>query len=219
MASICFPKIGSIIELPDGSYSVGPIPRFGGPFASAAEFFKAWARQAKYPYEEETVRERTPPELVDGILRSIKEFPSQLINFTDRHSFQRGPFPLFHTDLYKSNIIINSEYTIFSVIDWENAIVAPWELVEFIKDLSIVPPVMNEPLQYEDEADRKRLVERASYVEIVRKMEGVRGLDCKLSTALADWKTQNLAYAIWLYLDGRIGFYSGILKVFEQSFN
>ena len=219
MALIRFLKIGSIIKLFDKSYSVGPIPSFRGLFNLTAEFFKTWARQAKYFYKRETVCKRTPPELVGDILNLIKEFLLQLRAFTEHYSFQENPFLLFYTNLYKSNIIIDFKYTILSVIDQENAIVASWELVEFIKDLLIVPPVTNGPLQYEDEADRQQLVERASYVEIVRKMEDARELDRKLSTALADWNTQNLAHAIWLYLDGKIGFYTEILKVFEQSFN
>ncbi|KAF2182611.1 hypothetical protein K469DRAFT_669624 [Zopfia rhizophila CBS 207.26] len=215
MASIRFPKIGSIIQLSDGTYSVGPIPGVGGPFDSAAEFFRAWAKQAKYPYKDKIVRERTPPELVNEILISIREFPFQLANFTKRYCFQEGPFPLFHTDLYKSNILIDSEYGVLSVIDWENAIVAPWEIVEFIKDLCIVPPVMNGPLYHEDDADRQVLAERGRYIEMVRKAEKARQLDSKLSTVLGNWSAQNLAHAIWLYLDGRIGFYTHVFELFE----
>jgi hypothetical protein len=87
------------------------------------------------------------------------------------------------------------------VIDWENAIVAPWEMVEFIKDLSIVPPVMDGPLYREEESDREMFAERRSYIEVVKKLEKARQLNNKLSMVLSDWKTQNLAHAIWLYLD------------------
>jgi hypothetical protein len=215
MASVRFPKIGSIFKLSDGTYSVGPIPGIGGPFNSAAGFFKAWARKAKFPYNENTIRKRTPPELVDEILTSIKDFPSQLRNFAQHYCFQKGPFPLFHTDLYKSNVLVDSKYQVLSIIDWENAIVAPWELVEFIKDLSIVPPVMDGSLYHEEESDREILTERREYIEAVRKMEKMRQLDNKLSTTLSDWSTQNLAHAIWLYLEGRIGLYTSIFKLFE----
>jgi hypothetical protein len=40
---------------------------------------------------------------------------------------------------YCSNIIIDTDYNVLSVIDWENALVGPWELVEFNKQLSICP--------------------------------------------------------------------------------
>jgi hypothetical protein len=215
MASVRFPKIGSILKLSDGTYSVGPIPGIGGPFSSAASFFKAWAREANFPYNENTIRKRTPSELVDEILISIKDFPFQLRNFAEHYCFQEGPFPVFHTDLYKSNVLVDSEYQILSIIDWENAIVAPWELVEFIKDLSVVPPVMDGPLYHEEESDREILTARREYIEAVQKMEKARQLDNKLSTTLSNWCTQNLAHAIWLYHEGRIGFYTSIFKLFE----
>jgi hypothetical protein len=215
MTSIRFPKIGTIVRLSNGTFSVGPIPGVGGPFDSAAAFFKAWAKNAKFPYNENTIRKMTPPELVDKILISIEDFPSQLTNFSQHHCFRRGPFPVIHPDLYKSNILINSEYSIRGVIDWENAIIAPWEMVEFIKDLSIVPPVMYGPLYHENEEDRETLAERRKYVEVVRKMEKARQLDNNISTVLGDWNTQNLAHAIWLFLEGKIGFYTSIIKLFE----
>lgn len=131
MASIRFPKIGSIIYS-DGTYSIGPIPKIGGPFDSAAEFFEAWAERARFPFSEETIRkmirQTTSLDVVDveEIVRSIQNFPSRLKDFSKRFLFREGPIPLFHTDFYSSNIIIDSEHNLLSVIDWENAIVAPW---------------------------------------------------------------------------------------------
>lgn len=43
MASIRFPKIGRVIRQDDGSYAIGPFSDLGGPFSTAAEYFKAWA--------------------------------------------------------------------------------------------------------------------------------------------------------------------------------
>lgn len=215
MASVRFPSIGGVIRLSDGTYSVGPIPGIGGPFDSAADFFKAWAKGMKFPYNQNTIRERTPVEHVDEILKSIKDFPLKLLNFTQRYCFQEGPFPIVHTDLYKSNILVDAEYRVQSVIDWENAIIAPWEMVEFIKDLSIVPLVMDGPLYCEEESDREKFAERIRYIEVVKKTEKALQLDSKLSMAFGDQNTQNLASAIWLYSDGRIGFYSSVFKPFE----
>ncbi|KAF2019623.1 hypothetical protein BU24DRAFT_431357 [Aaosphaeria arxii CBS 175.79] len=216
MASIRFPKIGSIIRLTDGTYDVGPIPKLGGPFDYPADFFSAWAKHTKYPYTDALVRERTPPEVVNEVLSSIKEFPSRLTNLAKNHCFEQGPFPLFHTDIYKSNIIIDSEYNLLSVIDWENAIAVPWELVEFIKDLCIVPPAMDGPLYHEEESDRQAIADRKVYVKMVRKVEEEMRLDNRLSSVLGNEDMQNLANAIWLYQQsGRIGFYTGVLEPFE----
>lgn len=197
MAAVRFPKIGSIIKLSDGTYYVGAIPGIGG------------------PYNEDTIRQGTPPEYVDEIWESINEFPSRLANFAQHHSLRRGPFPIIHTDLYKSNILVDSEFCFQGVIDWENAIVAPWEMVEFIKDLSIVPPVMDGPLYHEEESDLEMLAERKRYIQAVQEVEEARQLDNKLSETLGDCRTQNLTHAIWLYLEGRIGFYSGICELFQ----
>lgn len=67
-----------------------------------------------------------------------------------------------------------------------DAIIAPWKLVEFAKQLSIVPPAMDGPLYHEDEAKRQRLVERGEYVNLVREAEAARGFDNSLYTILAD---------------------------------
>lgn len=110
---------------------------------------------------------------------------------------------------------MDSEYRVQSVIDWDNAIIAPWEMVKFIKDLSIVPPVMDGPLYCEEESDREKFAERTRYIEVVKKTEKALHLDSKLSIAFGDRNTQNLASAIWLYFDGRIGFYSSVFELFE----
>ncbi|KAF1934506.1 hypothetical protein EJ02DRAFT_363555, partial [Clathrospora elynae] len=158
MASVRFPKIGSIVKLSDGTYSVGAIPGIGGPFDTAAEFFCSWAKTCKFPFDESTIRERTTLEVGDEIIKSINDFPLQLQEFAKHFPFQSGPFPIFHTDLKISNILVDYGCRIQSVIDWEDAIVAPWEVVEFIKDLTIVPPVMSGRF-YKKELTREKLAE------------------------------------------------------------
>ena len=48
ISSITFPKIGSIVRLPDGTYDVGPLPKLGGPFRTATEYLQAWAKHARF---------------------------------------------------------------------------------------------------------------------------------------------------------------------------
>ncbi|KAK4123639.1 hypothetical protein N657DRAFT_680810 [Parathielavia appendiculata] len=120
------PKIGAIV-LRDGE-------------------FDAWANTAKFFYKEATIRKRTPPDLVDEVLATISSFPSKVRELAGRFQFHNGPPPLIYTDLYSSNVIIDTDYNVLSVIDWENAFVGPWELVEFNKMLSMVPPEMDGPL-------------------------------------------------------------------------
>ncbi|KND93772.1 hypothetical protein TOPH_01934 [Tolypocladium ophioglossoides CBS 100239] len=71
----------------------------------------------------------------------------------------------------------------------------------------------------EDEANLQRLVERRKYIELDRQAETARGFDSSLSATLEDEDVQHFAHAIWLYEDGRIGFYYDVLGAFEESRN
>ena len=188
------------------------MPSLGGPFDSAAQFFNALTHKIKYPYRENVIRERTPPDLVEEVLQSIRSLPARLEEFARKCHFREGPFPLFHTDFYTSNMIIDEQFNLLAVIDWEDAIIAPWELVEFAKELSIVPPAMDGPLYRDTEAKRQLNAERGEYIEIARKVEMRRGLDNRLSSTLANSAVQNFAHAMWLYEDGRIGFYDLVMR-------
>ena len=216
LSSIRFPKIGAI-ECVNGRYQVGPIPGLGGPFDSAADYFTAWAKKAKFPYNEKVIQERTPTDLAPGVISSIRQFPAKLTQLAQRIPFHEDPFPLIHTDLYISNVIIDSECNVLSVIDWENAIVAPWEVVEFTKELSIVPPAMDGPLYRQTSETMAMEAARKEYINWVRKAERSRQADEKVSEVLSDHNMQSLAHAIWLYVDGRIGFYCRVLDDLANS--
>lgn len=103
-----------------------------------------------------------------------------------------------------------------SVIDWEDAIVGPWELVEFDKELSVVPPRMDGPLYKDSEASVAKRLARAEYVGLVREAERDRGLDSKLSRVLSDDAVQSFAHAFWRYADGRIGLYDRVLELLDD---
>jgi hypothetical protein len=154
---------------------------------------------------------------VDDILAAISSFPSKVRELSRRFPFRNGPFPLIHTDLYSSNVIIDTDYNVLSVIDWENAFAGPWELVEFTKELSIVPPEMDGPLFEETEQDKAMKLARAEYVRLVQRAEEQRHLDSSLSTVLGDERIQSFAHAFWLYGEGRIGFYDAVLESFSRS--
>jgi hypothetical protein len=204
--------IGRIIKLSDGTFSIGELPIIGGPFKTAADFFCAWAASSKFPFDEAFIRARTPKTHVDEIIKSIERFPARLSDFARYYTFRSGPYPLIHSDLYNSNVLVDSECRIKGVIDWENAIVGPWEIVEFIKDLSIVPPLMDGPFYKENP---EKIAERTRYIEAIKEGERVRQLDNKLSETLDNRNIQNLADAIWLYSEGRIGYYSCIFDLFK----
>ena len=77
-------------------------------------------------------------------------------------------------------------------------------MVEFAKDVSIVPPAMDGSLYDEDEATGQQLVERGEYIRLAREAETLRGFDNRLSATLEDSESQHFAHAIWLSKDGKI---------------
>lgn len=105
---------------------MGSFPRIGDPFDSAAQFFHALTHKIKFPYQEGVIRERSPPpDLVDEVLLLINVLSARLKDFAQKSHFREGLFPLFHTDLHTSNMIIDEQYNLVAVIDWEDAFIAP----------------------------------------------------------------------------------------------
>ncbi|KAG2420429.1 hypothetical protein HFD88_000041 [Aspergillus terreus] len=217
------PKIGSIIRRDNNSFDVGPIPGLGGPFSTATEFFREWAKQARFPLSEERIRRAMAGGPVDEIIRSIKDFPRRLQDLANNISRNNdsGPFPLYHHDLYHSNMIVDDKFLILGVIDWEKASTVPWQLVEPPLFLSIVPATMDDPNNYEadgtpkNQSEIQRLQERSEYAKFVQAKEEEMGIDEKLSETLLDPNIQSLARAIKVYHDpGKLGFYC---QGFEDS--
>jgi hypothetical protein len=218
LSSVRLPKIGTVICNDDGSINVGPIPNIGGPFDTAADFFKAWAVATKYPLSEDTIRTRTG-KFADDIIASTKGFPSQIKALAVLSSaFNGGPFPLMHPDLYQSNIIVDDNYKVLGVIDWEGAHSVPWEILEFPLFLSVVPPPMDAPWNYDssgqpkDPETRQAWEDRRLYRRMVEESEGQAGIDNRLSSVLRNSAAQYLAYAIRQYPEGKVGPYGRVLE-------
>ncbi|KAI9793098.1 MAG: hypothetical protein M1816_000996 [Peltula sp. TS41687] len=220
MSSSLFPKIGSISRLEDGSYEIGPIPWLGGPFETATEYLKAWASKATFPIEEDFIRMGSG-EFADEIIKSVAEFPGRIADLAERIAKRNhGPFPLRHIDFGHNNIVVDDEYNILGVIDWEGAFAAPWEIVDFPLTLHNTPAPMDVPDFYDengvpkDEGIRARLAERRAYVEAVRRAEQRGNLPPTLSEVLADQVVQDVATAMRSFTDpGKMGLYSRLLDL------
>ncbi|WEW60881.1 hypothetical protein PRK78_006369 [Emydomyces testavorans] len=220
ISSLLFRKIGSIIRREDGSYDIGPIPGLGGPFKTATEYFKAWAATVQFPHSEAFIKESCG-DLGARIATSTAEFPRKISKLTDRLVMQdTGPFPLCHVDFGHNNIIVDDNYKILGVIDWEHAFAAPWETLEFPLTLNMVPAAMDAPWNYDergmprDEKTRERLVEREDYIAAVARAEKSTPALPMLSSMLKNQRVQDLATAMRLFAsEGKMGFYSEILDV------
>jgi hypothetical protein len=209
MSSVRFPMIGCITETSNG-YSVGPIPGIGGPFETSADFFAQWATSAVFPFSKDTVKRLTPPEHFEEVWDSLTGFPSQVAKFAESYNFREGPFPVIHGDLYRSNILMDDDCNVKAIIDWEDTMVAPWELVEFIKDLRVVPAAMNGSSYQEPSSVHERREKQKRYLEYVAETEEKQSLDGTLSTVLSNSAVQDFAHAFWLWHDGKVGFYTKI---------
>jgi hypothetical protein len=135
-------------------------------------------------------------------------------------TLKSGPFPVCHTDLMHSNIVVDNKYKVLGIIDWEGACTLPWELVEYPLFLDTLPRVFNTPDKYAAkgeplEADTRQCWnDRKEYLEMVRSAENT---DHRLSESLRDPKGQSLAYAIRLFNLGNLGFYDRILDQFSYQ--
>jgi hypothetical protein len=101
---------------------------------------------------------------------------------------------------------------------WDNAIVGLWEIVETMKDLSLVPRLLDGSFYRAHKSGQEKIAERERYIQAIKHGESARQLDSRFSETLDDSNTQNLAQAIWLYLDGKIGYYSDMFDPFTEIY-
>jgi len=229
MSSITFPRIGTPVRLADGTINMDPIPGIGGPFDTAPDFIRAWAAAASFPLSDERVREccgSDTDEIGDEVLNSIKTFPNKLSEMADviAGSYNNGPFPLVHVDYGHNNIIVDTQYNMLGVIDWEYAIAAPWGMVAYPLFVSTIPMPMDVPWDYHPDGSPKdddliaKYKDREDYLYAVREAERELGIPPKLSEVLSNEKVRDVAAAMKLFsVDGKPGYFSRVLDAFEKA--
>jgi len=222
LATVQLPMIGTIVSRnKDGTYRQGPIPGLGGPFSTATEFFIAWAAKTTFGMTDEELRTASG-EYADEIIPSVSSFPKSISNLASRLSTRdHGPFPLCHGDFGHNNIIVDDEYRVLGLIDWEASFAGPWEMfADFPLTLSMVPPAIDVPWNYNEQGDpvtdelQQQLADQKSYVAAVKDVENSRGTGNLLSDALKDLRRQQLVTAMRLYQRGKAGWYSKLIDQF-----
>jgi hypothetical protein len=118
LAAVRLPKIGSVFRSstdPD-SFIVGPIVETGsGPFNSAAEFYR------EYPSALGTSLKKGG-KTVPGQGELIQAFQS----IAESLSTQSGAgFGLANYDLNPNNILVDQEFNVLAVIDWDSVVAVP----------------------------------------------------------------------------------------------
>jgi hypothetical protein len=120
LGSIRLPRIGSIIRDGPGSFVVGPLVETGsGPYGSAAEFY------ADYPA---ALKESFGQERPGGQDELIQVFTSLATSFGRPATLGGGSiqgFALANYDLNPNNILVDREFNVLAVIDWDAVISVP----------------------------------------------------------------------------------------------
>jgi len=223
LSAVQLPKIGTIVSMNrDGTYQQGPIPGLGGPFDTATKFFKAWAAKVEFGMSDEQLRAASGPYAAE-IIPSVTSFTKSINKLAGRLSVRdHGPFPLCHGDFGHNNVIVDDKYHVLGVIDWETAFAGPWEVFgDFPLTLSTVPPAMDAPWNYDEEGSPKstdlirKFVDQKDYIAAVRQEENRSDGNSRcLSEALGDWRRRQLATAMRLYQNGKVGWYSKLIDEF-----
>jgi len=219
--------IGTLLgKSPDGTFVQGPIPGIGGPFHTAGEYFHAWALNTKFGMDPGRLEAACGP-LTNEIIPSVDGFKAAIQGLAESFSIaNNGPFPLCHGDFGHNNIVVNDQYQVLGVIDWETAFAAPWEVfAEFPLTLSMTPAKMDAPWNYDEQGNPKdeellqQALDQRHYVEAVRKAEAAAGLrgNQLISRSLQDSRRQNLIAAMRLFNSGKPGWYGKLVDVFLES--
>ncbi|KFA54479.1 hypothetical protein S40293_09557 [Stachybotrys chartarum IBT 40293] len=218
IASLRFEQIGQIQYL-EGRFVVGPIPGVGGPFNTAAEYFKALVKAPVelatrgyiYDQVDQLVREgEIPAEDAKDLVQQFKEFPSMVADLAERMPFSKGPFPLMHMNMAPYAIFVDEHFEIQALMDWQDSLVVPWEI--YTPALTIHAP----PAVLDNTVDRPRQshfrTHQKAYTNLVVSAEQRYGKDNKLSSQFADSELLDLAQAFWSYRkDEHIGFYKNVI--------
>lgn len=123
LSQITFPAIGWLYETSDG-VQVGPIVDYSGvkhgPFNTSVEYFSWRAKQAS------EIQHTWKAESEESALKS--DFVCWLFTQAAPMLSERndGPFPLMHPDPWGQQLLMDKDYTVNGVIDWDEASTVPW---------------------------------------------------------------------------------------------
>lgn len=134
-----------------------------------------------------------------------------------------GPFPLVHNDFGHNNIVVDDEWNVVGVIDWEHAWSAPWEVVDFPQTLRLMPALLDAAWCYDENGEpvqeeaRMTIQDRQNYVNFIRQAEESRGLPPLLSAVLGDKAGNDLTMAMSLYGEGIFAEYCKVIDFHHEK--
>lgn len=131
LASLSFRNIGSICSIStDGHPELGPLSfaemeglEQGGPFSDALSYFRnvSRARYSKACHNNESLNTKVAIMVFMEIIENTALFTSQVDEV----------FALAHMDMGTQNLLVDDEFNILAVIDWEFAQTAPWQVSHY----------------------------------------------------------------------------------------
>jgi hypothetical protein len=141
LSTIHFNQIGRINKDINGEYCIEAILGIGGPFSLAADYYRAWAT-----YQRENPR-----------AAGLSGFPECVSRAAEILSFKpSGPFTLSHPDFGYHNFLVDNDYNMLTVIDWDEAYVRPIEFsAVFPMALSTLHPSMWQGSSFDTEERRQ----------------------------------------------------------------
>ncbi|KAI1144937.1 hypothetical protein F4825DRAFT_458021 [Nemania diffusa] len=121
LASIRLPKIGSIIRDSSDSFVTGRLVETGsGPYDSAAEFYADYPLALSKSLGEQPASGQD--ELVQAFHSLATSFPSPVARVGDGSA---ESFGLANYDLNPNNILVDREFNVLAVIDWDSVVSVP----------------------------------------------------------------------------------------------
>ena len=179
VASFQFPQIGSIYYNGDiDDFYIGPELQTGhGPWTSSAEYYDDLALHLLKSTSEDSLRQRQSfmvPSILSFLLRICGEEKD-------------GPFRLANRDFGAHNILVDGNFDIVGVIDFDGVMAAPLEVVaQYPEDcsLKVEPPGVVETLPAVLERIADNLPRLQAYKEMLAKCEGGAGGNVKISDRL-----------------------------------
>ncbi|KAI9163363.1 hypothetical protein HJFPF1_04971 [Paramyrothecium foliicola] len=194
ISSLRFSKIGAI-QFKNNRFEIGPIPGWGGPWDTAAEFFEAIANICSHIYS--------------------KGHRDQACGDSPRYAFPRRAISPYHRDLSSHNVVVDPDCNILGILEWHMAQTIPWEVAEFCDEIA---SSFNELTSGQPDPNHGNieLYAKTDFHKILRQAEEERNLDHKASEAQATQKFRTLAYAFHNRVAYCVeGNYYEVLKLFE----
>ncbi|KAL7816781.1 hypothetical protein V8C44DRAFT_263466 [Trichoderma aethiopicum] len=156
LSTITFPQIGSIAHFSKktgptiGPMSTSPLEHLPtpGPFKATHEYFAAIADGFIAEALQKQRHSSSPTEYdnddTNGTQQSNTRYAllgplifKAIVHNTPLYKSTRTRFPLVHMDMGTQNLLVDDDYNIIAVIDWEFAQSAPWEVFHYPMPLAI----------------------------------------------------------------------------------